>query len=215
MPVTARDSSVFVAGAAVGIAVTACFLLQWRRMPRATGSGQIQQPALRPVDGVDIDDEVVKEHLSRNLAFFGRDAMKDITNSYVIVVGLGGVGAHAAHLLLRSGVGHLRLVDFDQVRTTATRGVASHMRRCDADSFDPIRRVAGKHVCSLPLVSGLIQIVTAVQRCVLRLCGHICKAEHVHVIRLIQFQFCLCDQGTHWGVGDCLVTEQARRGNTR
>lgn len=28
---------------------------------------------------------------------------------------LQGVGSHAAHLLLRSGVGRLRLVDFDQV----------------------------------------------------------------------------------------------------
>jgi len=29
--------------------------------------------------------------------------------------GLGGVGSHAAHMLARSGVGKLRLVDFDQV----------------------------------------------------------------------------------------------------
>ena len=28
---------------------------------------------------------------------------------------LQGVGSHAAHMLLRSGVGKLRLVDFDQV----------------------------------------------------------------------------------------------------
>jgi tRNA A37 threonylcarbamoyladenosine dehydratase len=28
---------------------------------------------------------------------------------------LEGVGSHAAHLLLRSGVGKLRLIDFDQV----------------------------------------------------------------------------------------------------
>jgi tRNA A37 threonylcarbamoyladenosine dehydratase len=31
------------------------------------------------------------------------------------VVGLGGVGSHCAHLLARSGVGKLRLIDFDQV----------------------------------------------------------------------------------------------------
>ncbi len=31
------------------------------------------------------------------------------------VVGLGGVGSHAAHMLCRSGVGKLRLIDFDQV----------------------------------------------------------------------------------------------------
>ena len=33
----------------------------------------------------------------------------------VIVIGLGGVGSHAAHLLLRGGCNRLRLVDFDQV----------------------------------------------------------------------------------------------------
>lgn len=39
-----------------------------------------------------------------------------IADAFVVVVGLGGVGSHAAHLLLRSGVGRLRLIDFDQVR---------------------------------------------------------------------------------------------------
>lgn len=32
-----------------------------------------------------------------------------------MVIGLGGVGSHAASMLLRSGVGKLLLVDFDQV----------------------------------------------------------------------------------------------------
>lgn len=32
-----------------------------------------------------------------------------------MVIGLGGVGSHAASMLLRSGVGRLLLVDFDQV----------------------------------------------------------------------------------------------------
>ena len=42
-------------------------------------------------------------------------ACVQVRKSFVIVVGLGGVGSHAAHLLLRSGVGRLRLIDFDQV----------------------------------------------------------------------------------------------------
>ena len=33
----------------------------------------------------------------------------------MVVIGLGGVGSHAASMLLRSGVGRLLLVDFDQV----------------------------------------------------------------------------------------------------
>jgi tRNA A37 threonylcarbamoyladenosine dehydratase len=43
------------------------------------------------------------------------DSQKKVTESYVVVIGLGGVGSHAASMLLRSGVGRLLLVDFDQV----------------------------------------------------------------------------------------------------
>ncbi|KAL3823059.1 hypothetical protein ACHAXA_011111 [Cyclostephanos tholiformis] len=41
--------------------------------------------------------------------------MDGITNANVLIVGLGGVGSHAAHMLARSGVKYLRLVDFDMV----------------------------------------------------------------------------------------------------
>ena len=36
-------------------------------------------------------------------------------NSFVIVIGLGGVGSHAVTALARSGVSHIRIIDFDQV----------------------------------------------------------------------------------------------------
>ncbi|EFJ15582.1 hypothetical protein SELMODRAFT_118191, partial [Selaginella moellendorffii] len=52
---------------------------------------------------------------SRNVQFFGLEGQKRVQASFVIVVGLGGVGSHAAAMLLRSGVGKLRLIDFDQV----------------------------------------------------------------------------------------------------
>jgi len=58
---------------------------------------------------------VVSEQLTRNIQFFGMDSQKKVTESYVVVIGLGGVGSHAASMLLRSGVGRLLLVDFDQV----------------------------------------------------------------------------------------------------
>jgi len=47
--------------------------------------------------------------------FYGEANQKQVESAFVIVVGLGGVGSHAAHMLARSGVGRLRLVDFDQV----------------------------------------------------------------------------------------------------
>lgn len=52
----------------------------------------------------------------RNIQFFGLESQQKVTQSYVVVIGLGGVGSHAATMLLRSGVGRLLLVDFDQVR---------------------------------------------------------------------------------------------------
>ncbi|WZY88662.1 tRNA threonylcarbamoyladenosine dehydratase-like [Brassica napus] len=60
-------------------------------------------------------DEIVSEHLTRNIQFFDLEAQRKVTGSYVVVIGLGGVGSHAASMLLRSGVGKLLLVDFDQV----------------------------------------------------------------------------------------------------
>ncbi|XP_038974921.1 tRNA threonylcarbamoyladenosine dehydratase-like isoform X3 [Phoenix dactylifera] len=66
-----------------------------------------------------LKDEVVSEQLTRNIQFFGMESQQKVTESYVVVIGLGGVGSHAASMLLRSGVGRLLLVDFDQVALLA------------------------------------------------------------------------------------------------
>ncbi|XP_047158464.1 tRNA threonylcarbamoyladenosine dehydratase-like [Vigna umbellata] len=62
-----------------------------------------------------LKDEIVSEQLTRNIQFFGFESQQKVTGSYVVVIGLGGVGSHAATMLLRSGIGKLLLVDFDQV----------------------------------------------------------------------------------------------------
>ncbi|KAG8714568.1 hypothetical protein FRC11_007977 [Ceratobasidium sp. 423] len=61
------------------------------------------------------DETIVKEMLSRNYAFFGEEAMNKVRGGRVVVVGCGGVGSWAAVMLMRSGVSHIRLVDFDMV----------------------------------------------------------------------------------------------------
>ena len=53
----------------------------------------------------DYDEELVLEQLARNRAFFGDEGLRRIRNSFVIVVGAGGVGSWAATMLARSGVG--------------------------------------------------------------------------------------------------------------
>ena len=48
----------------------------------------------------------------------GDPAMEKLYRSHVAVIGLGGVGSWAAEMLVRSGVGRVTLVDFDQVCIT-------------------------------------------------------------------------------------------------
>ncbi|KAG0225531.1 hypothetical protein BGW41_004670 [Actinomortierella wolfii] len=61
------------------------------------------------------DEELVQEQLARNIAFLGEEGVQKLRNSFVIIVGVGGVGSWAANMLIRSGVGKVRLIDFDQV----------------------------------------------------------------------------------------------------
>lgn len=48
----------------------------------------------------------------------GKEKLKKIRKAKVTVVGLGAVGSYAVEALTRGGVGHLRLVDFDKIKTS-------------------------------------------------------------------------------------------------
>lgn len=50
----------------------------------------------------------------------GDEKMEKLFRSHVMVIGLGGVGGWAAEALVRSGVGRLTLVDFDDICVTNT-----------------------------------------------------------------------------------------------
>lgn len=47
----------------------------------------------------------------------GPEAMRRLQEAMVTVVGLGAVGGYVVEGLARAGIGHLRLVDFDRIRT--------------------------------------------------------------------------------------------------
>lgn len=89
------------------------------------------------------EDEIIAEHFTRNVQFFGVKGQQRVAKSFVVVVGLGGVGSHCAHMLLRSGVSRLRLIDFDQVslsslnrHAVATRAdVGTSKAECLAEHF--------------------------------------------------------------------------------
>ncbi|EFN56689.1 hypothetical protein CHLNCDRAFT_21979 [Chlorella variabilis] len=93
-------------------------------------------------------DEVLEEQLTRNVQFFGLPAQKRIGGSFVVVVGLGGVGSHAAHLLLRSGVGRLRLIDFDQVTLSSLN---RHCLATRADVGLPKAACLARHFRGAPM----------------------------------------------------------------
>lgn len=45
----------------------------------------------------------------------GEDGIDKLRNSHVIVFGVGGVGSYTVEALARSGVGHITMVDFDEI----------------------------------------------------------------------------------------------------
>ncbi|KAJ5494979.1 tRNA threonylcarbamoyladenosine dehydratase 2 [Penicillium diatomitis] len=63
----------------------------------------------------DYDDDLILEQLARNRVFLKDEGLAKLRGSYIVVVGCGGVGSHAAASLARSGVSKIRLIDFDQV----------------------------------------------------------------------------------------------------
>ncbi|KAG0283729.1 hypothetical protein BGZ96_011885 [Linnemannia gamsii] len=64
---------------------------------------------------IEFDEELVLEQLARNIAFLGEEGVQKLRNSFVIVVGAGGIGSWAASMLIKSGIGKIRIIDFDQV----------------------------------------------------------------------------------------------------
>ncbi|RKO85210.1 hypothetical protein BDK51DRAFT_5224, partial [Blyttiomyces helicus] len=92
------------------------------------------------------DEDLVREQLARNYAFLGEEGVKKVRGAFVVVVGLGGVGNHAAHMLLRSGVEHLRLIDFDQVTLSSLNRHAVATR---ADVGTPKAICLAKHLAEI------------------------------------------------------------------
>jgi tRNA threonylcarbamoyladenosine dehydratase len=56
------------------------------------------------------------EWLSRTELLLGKEGLEKLKSSNILVVGLGGVGAFAAEIICRSGVGKITIVDGDTVK---------------------------------------------------------------------------------------------------
>lgn len=58
------------------------------------------------------------EWLQRTELLLGREKLTKLRQAKILVVGLGGVGAYAAEMLCRSGVGKMTIVDGDKIHAT-------------------------------------------------------------------------------------------------
>ncbi|KAJ1942933.1 hypothetical protein FBU59_003055, partial [Linderina macrospora] len=81
-----------------------------------------------PVSLTPNEESLIREQLARHYAFLGDDGMKKLRDSFVVVVGAGGVGSWAALMLLRSGVQRMRIIDFDQVTLSSLNRHAAATR---------------------------------------------------------------------------------------
>ena len=55
---------------------------------------------------------------TRTIQLLGEEGFRALQDARVILFGVGGVGGWCAEALLRTGIGHLTIVDFDKVDTT-------------------------------------------------------------------------------------------------
>ncbi len=91
------------------------------RLPDSPGARRAQEPPA--TDEPDSEaNRVYKTHrrFDRAARLFSEPGLHRLMAARVVVVGVGGVGSFAAESLARSGVGVLRLVDFDRVCVTNT-----------------------------------------------------------------------------------------------
>ncbi len=55
---------------------------------------------------------------SRTLLLLGEDNLKKLRSKHITIVGVGGVGGYVATMLVRAGVGRVRIIDFDTVSSS-------------------------------------------------------------------------------------------------
>ena len=63
-----------------------------------------------------MSEENKKEWQQRTELLLGEEKMERLRKAHVLVVGLGGVGAYAAEMICRAGVGRMTIVDADTVQ---------------------------------------------------------------------------------------------------
>ena len=58
------------------------------------------------------------EQLTRTEWIIGKQALSQLKNTHVLIIGIGGVGSYALECLVRSGIGKITIVDYDTIDIT-------------------------------------------------------------------------------------------------
>lgn len=77
-----------------------------------------KNPGMPFLDHPDLETYKLHRRFDRIGRLVGDEPMQRLMNSHVLIVGLGGVGSYAAEMIVRSGVGRITLVDFDEICVT-------------------------------------------------------------------------------------------------
>lgn len=103
------------------------------------------------------------DQLVRNRQFFG-PGQDRVEKSFVIVVGLGGVGSHCVMALARSGVKHLRLIDFDDVTVSSlNRNAVATTKDVGKTKAETLKKYINKIIphCEVEALKALFSVQDA------------------------------------------------------
>lgn len=81
---------------------------------------QVENNVIAPMTEQELENYKLHRRFDRMGRLVGDRGMKKLLESHVMIIGLGGVGSWAAESIVRSGVGHVTLVDFDEICVTNT-----------------------------------------------------------------------------------------------
>ncbi len=85
-----------------------------------TEAGRSPKVPLPFLHDAELEDYKLHRRFDRMGRLVGDFAMNKLLKSHVMIIGLGGVGSYAAEMVVRSGVGRVTLVDFDEICITNT-----------------------------------------------------------------------------------------------
>jgi len=110
-------AAVCVSVAVVFVSASFLYFSKSRRKPSTNAKpNETKQKVNR-----ELEQSISAEQFTRTRSFLG-DSFDTLSTSFVIFVGVGGVGSHAAHMAVRSGVLKVRLIDSELISSSSLQG---------------------------------------------------------------------------------------------